>query len=408
MPIPGRKRSTGATTAFYRGAEGRARAEEELAKSKAKAAARKEQGNMPFRYRISPGETGEFVILDDAPDFYRFEHAGKNPATGFFDLLTGCCAEYDNCPNCGSGNDPYYALFMSVIDLIPYTNKSNVTTQFARKLLVVKPAQQKKFMRAYDRAMKMYGTMRGVVFQVARDGQMDSAIGNDIEMTDEVIEEDDLQTYVRTWKDREGKSHTENCFEVFDYDALFPPATAEDIALAIGGNNTPGSAAHNDRVLGRTAAPSRRRAAEPDDDEEEAPPRRRGAASSGWKKPGVSDRMPSRRRAVEPEDEEPDDDEEEAPPPRRGSSRRTAAAPAKPPIRRRAGPVDDELDPDDPDYDDGVDVEEEEPAPRASARRNPVRGRRVVEPDEEELDEEPPPRRAAPGVGRRTPVKSRR
>jgi hypothetical protein len=35
---------------------------------------------------------------------------------------------------------------------------------------------------------------------------MDSAIGNDIEMTDEFIPEEDLQTYVRTWKDREKRS----------------------------------------------------------------------------------------------------------------------------------------------------------------------------------------------------------
>lgn len=403
MPTPVRSRNTGATTAFYRGAEGRAKAEEELIKSKARAAARKEAGNMPFRYRISPGETGTFVVLDDAPDFYRFEHSMKNPATGFFDLITGCCAEFDNCP-ADSAGDPYYALFMTVIDLVPYTNKNNVTTEFARKLLVVKPAQHKKFLRAYDKAMKMYGTMRGVVFEVARDGQMDSAIGNDIEMSDEFIEEEDLQTYVRTWKDRENKTHTENCFEVFDYEKLFPPMSSEEIAAAMGGNNTPGSAAHNDRVLGRT--PTRRRAAEPEDVEEEAPPRRRSVGAAGsWEKPGVTGRMSARRRVEEEPEEDGLDEEEETP--RRVSPRRAAAA-VKPPIRRRAGPVDDELDPDDQEYEDGVDVEEEAPPPRrAAVRGNPVRGRAAA-PVEDVEEDDPPPRRAAPGVGRRIPVKPRR
>jgi hypothetical protein len=77
MPIPGRRAAAKAPVTqrgHFRGEEGRRRAEEELVKAKAKAELRKEQGNMPFRYRISPGESGSFVILDDEPNFYRFEH----------------------------------------------------------------------------------------------------------------------------------------------------------------------------------------------------------------------------------------------------------------------------------------------------------------------------------------------
>jgi len=401
MPIPGRKPRTVAKTqhtGYYRGEEGRQRAEAELVKAKAKAEARRETGNQPFRYRISPGETGSFVILDDEPNFYRFEHNLQNPHTGFFDLFVGCCAEWDNCPADSKG-DPYYGLFMSIIDLVPYTNKQNVTTEFSRKLLVVKPAQQKKFIRAYQRAMKEYGTMRGVVFETTRDGKMDSAIGNDIEMTDEFIEEDDLQTYIRTWKDRENKKHVENCFEVFDYEALFPPPTPESISAALGEGPQPGTRAHEDKVLGRGTA--RRRAAPVDDDadedeEPEAPPARRGS----YQKPGTTGRMSTRRRA-EPEEEEVDEEQEDDTPVSRARARtsRSAEAPARKtapaPARRRAAPVDEE-----------VEDEEEAPPRRTTVRKgvpprsagrqaatatrsNPVR-RRAVDTQYEDEEEDIP------------------
>lgn len=366
MPIPGRRAAAKAPVTqrgHFRGEEGRRRAEEELVKAKAKAELRKEQGNLPFRYRISPGESGSFVILDDEPNFYRFEHNLQNPATGFFDLFIGCCAEWDNCPACNK-SDAYYGLFMTVIDLVPYTNKQGVTTEFARKLLVVKPAQQKKFIRAYQRALKEFGTLRGVVFETTRDGKMDSAIGNDIEMTDEFIPEEDLQTYVRTWKDRENKKHTENCSEVFDYETLFPEPTVESIGAALGEGPQPGTRAHEDKVLGRgRAAPARRRAAaqedEEDDDqdqEDEAPSaRKRGT----WQKPGTTARMTtSRGRNVEPEEDD-QEEEEEAPPPRRAGARTALVR--------------------------NVD--------RAPTRRG---SRRVEEEQDEEEDEAPPQRRTAP------------
>ena len=64
---------------FFRGAAGRDRADEELAKQKARAEARKEQGNMPFRFRVAVGETTQFVVLDDEPDFFRHEYPRLQP-----------------------------------------------------------------------------------------------------------------------------------------------------------------------------------------------------------------------------------------------------------------------------------------------------------------------------------------
>lgn len=372
--------------AVYRGAAGAQKAEEELKLQKARAEARKEQGLMPFRFRVGVGDTTQFVVVDDAPDFYRFEHNMKNPATGFWDTFTGCTKEWDNCPACETlGRESYYAMYLTVIDFTHFKTKDGTKHEFSRKLLVVKPAQQKKIQRAYAKAQKDGGTLRGCIFEVTRDGDKDSSIGNDIEMV-EVMDEDEMLTYTRSWKDKEGKTQTERCHEVFDYDALFPEPDSEDLRKTVGGQPTPGSRAHVDKELG--GRPSRGRAAPRDEEEEEEAPvrTRRGAAPREEEEeapvrprrgaaPRAEEEAPVRpRRGAAPRDEEDDegdwqepvrsrgraapveaDEEEDEPPPRRAAGR---AATTPPPRRavRQAAPVEEE---------------EEAPAPR-----RPVRPRR--------------------------------
>lgn len=338
MAIPARRKNPVAhpttPTGHYRGEEGRRRAEEEAIRSKARAEARRASSNMPFRYRVGVGQTGSFVVLDDAPDFFRFEHTLKNPATGRFDLHIGCCAEWDNCP-ADATDDAYYALYLTVIDLTPYTNSRGEEVPFARKLLVVKPSQQKKIMRAYSRAEKEYGSFRGVVFETTRDGDKDASIGNDIITTGEVIDEDTLQQYVRVWTDAENKEHVENCFEVLDYEALFPSMEADEIASLIGAT-VPGSRAYNDQELrgGRSAssrgAPAQARATPPrraptrgraEEEWEEPAPRRTMASGTEGKRtapagrpaparqaPAPARSVPARRAARPPQEEKEDDD----------------------------------------------------------------------------------------------------
>lgn len=372
MAIPARRKNPvahpTAPTGHYRGEEGRRRAEEEAIRSKARAEARRASSNMPFRYRVGVGQTGSFVVLDDAPDFFRFEHTLKNPATGRFDLHIGCCAEWDNCP-ADATDDAYYALYLTVIDLTPYTNSRGEEVPFARKLLVVKPSQQKKIMRAYKRADEEYGSFRGVVFETTRDGDKDASIGNDIITTGEVIDEDTLQEYVRVWTDAENKEHTENCFEVLDYETLFPSMEADEIATLIGAT-VPGSRAYNDQELrgGRGASsrgapaqaratPSRRAPARGSSEDEEedavdapvrgraAPPARGAARSAPVGKPPArsapTTRVPSRRPAAPPQDEEPEEEWEE-PAPRRTMASGTAGkrtAPAGRPAPTRQAPA---------------------------------------------------------------------
>lgn len=301
----------------FTGAAGRARLEQELQHQKEVAEQRKNQSKMPFRFRVAVGETREICILDDAPDFFQHEHNMKGP-DGFWNVFTGCVKEFDNCPVCEQqGKESYYAMYLSIIDLSPYTNKkTNEVVEWSRKLLVVKPAQQKKFMRFYEK----HGTLRGAIFEMTRDGDKEPSIGNDIEFVDEWIPEEDLKTYQREWKDKDGKKQHEDCSVPYDYLALFEEPTTEALRAMVGGKAPAGSRAYEREALKEepAARPSRRAAPAPAREPEKA-------EADDWE--AADDTAPWEDAKEEPK--------EEAPAAR--PSRRAAAAappPAEEPARR--------------------------------------------------------------------------
>lgn len=392
--------------AFYRGDAGRDRADEELAKQKARAEARKEAGNAPFRFRVAVGGTTEFVILDDAPDFFRHEHNMKNPQTGFWDTFTGCTKEWDNCPVCeATGREPYYAMYLSVLDFTEFKTKDGTKHEFSRKLLVVKPAQQKKFIRAYNKAEKEGRTLRGAVFEVTRDGDKDSSIGNDIEFV-EYMDEEELSGYVRSWKDKDGKKQTEDCSVPYDYEALFEEPDSDKLRALVGGEPSVGSREYERKAGTSRGGRGRGRDADDDDDagDKRGSSRRGSSRSDDYEDANRSERMRSgsRSRRAESEDaEEAEEDsgntrtrrsrrsaepEDEAPP-ARGSRRSRAAEPEDdaPPARgsRRAAARDDDADDDAP----------------------PARGSRRARPSNDEAEDDDD---APPGAGRRLPMRGRR
>lgn len=255
--------------AFYRGEEGMRRSAEELERQKAKAEQRRQQGNAPFRFRVPVGETREAVILDDKPDFFQYEHNLKD-SDGRWSIFTGCVKDWDNCPVCESaGRESYYAMYLSVLDLTPFETRNGDTVEFSRKLLVVKPAQHKKFMRFYEKE----GTLRGAIFEFTRDGDKDSSIGNDIEFV-EFMDEDELVEHVREWKDKDGKTQTEDCSEPYDYEQLFEEPDTEHLRAVVGGKPAPGSRAEERNEVGRDRRRARRGG---DDSDQESSERDRGA-----------------------------------------------------------------------------------------------------------------------------------
>lgn len=234
----------GTTTTSLRGEAGRARLEQELEQQAAKKAQHM-GGRDPFRFRMAPGETKEIIICDSEPNFFRYEHNMMDPVTKKWSIFTGCTKENDNCPICeATGRESYYAMYLTVIDFTPFTTKSGEKIEFSRKLLVVKTNQQKKFIRKF----RNDGTLRGALFEMNRDGDKDSSIGNDIEFI-EYVKEEELATYSRQWSDKDGKIHTENCDEPYDYDKIFPPQSTEELRRIVGAPPTPGSRAHSREAL---------------------------------------------------------------------------------------------------------------------------------------------------------------
>lgn len=287
----------------HRGEDGRNRSLVEQQKAADRAALKGSSDvRMPFRFRVPAGQEASFIVLDESPDFFRYEHATKDQQGKWGSTFHPCIAEVDDCPVCRvTGTPGYYAMYFTVIDLRPYTDSKGNQIDFSRKLLVVKPAQHKKFLRAYTRLQQEYGTMRGAIFDVARDSSTDAAIGNDISLSnDEPLTEDELHEYVRYWTDKDGKEQQEDCFTVFDYDALFPAVTREQLERAVGASPTPGSAAYNRQSLpsapargtarrGRPAQEQQQEEESGDWDEEEAvptpAPRGRRAAQATAKEP---------------------------------------------------------------------------------------------------------------------------
>lgn len=289
---------------IVRGDKGRRLSEQESAKSSMK----KSGGNL-WRFWVPAGETKQFIILDEKPDVYMYEHNLKDPKTGNWSLNLGCVKETHNCPLCEEYEESYFGLFMTVIELLDEEDKYG--NEFARRLMVVKPKQHKIFQRMYDRLSADGGSLRGALVETVRDTKKDPRIGNDVNYI-ETLEEEQLEEFVRYYEDRDGNEKEEDCSQPFDYDEIFPVVTVEQLrAYAGGGGDSIGSMEDAERELDGEYLDEGEddRAYGDDESDEESEGRsrprskRRGAKASG-------SRRRTREEEVEEEEEEELDDEE--------------------------------------------------------------------------------------------------
>lgn len=314
-------------TSGYHGAEGRRKMAEEEAANAARREAASQNASMPFRFFCPVGEAREIVIVDDEPNFFRYEHNMKDQRSGKWSIFCACINESAHCPVCKvSERQAYFAMYLTVIDLTPYESEKHGLIEWSKKLLVVKSAQQKKITRLWER----HGSLRGMVLQMTRDGEKDASIGNDIEFV-EFLPEEELEAYVTTYEtERDGKREVKEIVgsEVFDYDALFPAPTEQQLRAIVGGRPEAGSREDNERTVGRRPARGGT-----DWDEQRPPPRTR--ASSRPADDGLpQDDAPPARAAVRRPTRTPEPEDVE--PPQRPSVRRPAPAPAPAaaPVRR--------------------------------------------------------------------------
>lgn len=306
MPRPSSRRSSSSQSAsgsgLVRGVAGRKKISSELKRTKEQAERRKAQYTQARRFWMPPGSERTVIVLDDEPWAFRHEHALMNAESGRRDFYVPCIFEKDDCPACHvDDKEGAYVMYLTVLDLEPYTIKNGKnrgkTVEFSRRLFVVKSRQQNTFTRKYDAK----GSLRGFKLKLYRDGDKDSVIGNEIEFVGRISEEK-LARYKSTYKDRKGKTVTEDLSEVLDYDKMFPAMDREALAALVGHNApVPGSDAEanssDDDVDGW------------DDDveddtpwEEDKKPKRQGRGSSRGssnrqrKAPKTASREGSRRR----------------------------------------------------------------------------------------------------------------
>ena len=108
----------------FRGAAGRKQAAKEREAIKKRREAAKNRTYGPMRLWMAPDSEREVVVLDEKIDFFRYEHALMNPDTGRNDLYVECVEPEDGCQVCEEKEDrPYFAMYLSVIDLEEYTIK---------------------------------------------------------------------------------------------------------------------------------------------------------------------------------------------------------------------------------------------------------------------------------------------
>lgn len=218
---------------MYRGAGAIEKAQQEQEQVERRREQRRQQMSGPMRLYLKEKSSREVIIVDEAPDFFMFEHQiYNNGAPGLPKYThTGCVKEYETCPACQQDGDSSFNLYLTVIDLEEYTNKKDEVVEFSKKLMVVKSGSQRKFIRRHAKN----GSLRGQVVTLTRDGPKDPVIGNDIEWEDKVDEEVLANEYVRSWTDRENKTHSENCGEVYDYEEIFQEPTVEGILAQLDG-----------------------------------------------------------------------------------------------------------------------------------------------------------------------------
>lgn len=358
---------------------GLARMKLEQEKAEARKEANKITGGQPFRFFVPVGESRQVVIIDEAPEWFRTEHALKNPRTQRFDLFTPCIDEVANCPVCAATSKPgYFALYLTVLDLTPFTTGDGEEVLWSKKLMVVKLTQQKKIARLYEK----YNSLRGMIIECTRDDDKSAAIGNDFEFVD-WMEEAELQEYYNEYTDKEKKVHQVYGDEAFNYDEIFPDLTEEQLETIVGGGNSSvGNRRADARELSRPTNDRRpvrnTRRDEAPAEEPASRPARTARAAREEPAPRTAARRPVRDEAPA---EEPAQRraparrsapvaEEQDPPQRVARTATRPAATAAPAVARRPvrrAPAEDSPLPDD---------DAPAPAPDRAARRANLRGAR--------------------------------
>lgn len=141
----------------------------------------------PFSFWLKPGSEAEVIILDKGEPFFVSLHKVKDARGKYVDEV--CIADTgQHCPLCEStGKEGSYTMVATVLDRRPYKTRDGKTIKVSKKLMFVKGRNLPKFQRIYEGKAKQ--NLRGIKLTCRRDGEKESAMGEDIEFGGRVSEE---------------------------------------------------------------------------------------------------------------------------------------------------------------------------------------------------------------------------
>lgn len=207
--------------------------------------------NRIFEFRVPPGESREIIILDNEPEFTMHEHNVK--IDGRFTQIP-CVKEWEACPVCQSGDNPYFVLKLTCLVLQDKDgnffdeNKNPITY---KNILAIKPTQIEPFIEYQEG--KGNGSMRGLHFKMKRPNDPKSArIGDPIYeglVTEEQLRSEFLLDEPKRNKQGEIYADVDFYLKPYDYNELFPRISADDICEEYAFAPVPGSSRRDSQAL---------------------------------------------------------------------------------------------------------------------------------------------------------------
>ena len=234
-------------TWFKKGKEGIKQSQQE---SKKQQMNRERSGPIPFT--LKNGESAQYIFVDD-PEFFLYQHTVKVGPKDYIKLT--CIRDIEDCPACLSGDNPAYAVVGTVIDTRPFEKRDGTKVKFSKKPYIAKGRARETILRRME---ENGGHLRGFLMKSTRGNQQTECnVGEDIQVMKKLTKEQLLKTVP------EGEDKKE-WFKPLDYEKIFAPKSAKDMAELLG-VDPPMGADDNDDIFGEDGTKETAKAS-PDDD----------------------------------------------------------------------------------------------------------------------------------------------
>lgn len=203
---------------FRKGKEGIQESQKVDAAQKAN---RGDQGPIPFT--LDYNTNAQYIFVDD-PLFFLYIHTVKTGPKNYMRLT--CIRDVETCPACEQkGDNPAYAVVGTVIDTRPFTKRDGTKVRFSKKPFIAKGKAREIILRRLE---ENGGHLRGYLMKNTRGStQTEANVGEDMQVVRKLTKEQIQKTVP------EGETLKE-WFKPLDYEKIFAPKTAKEMAEILG------------------------------------------------------------------------------------------------------------------------------------------------------------------------------